>query len=1250
MADNSSTFNRPPRLRPRWSAETVDLPAPPAPLSPQTNTVWLQAILPIIAALLFGASALAGYGSWLAALPALILAVLSSGATLIYERNNRRRSVKDFAEQQALFADRLAAARSRLRRLHEEERAARRYLAPDPAELLRIAGADGRPRAPEPRLWERRLSDDDALDLRLGSGAMPASSRAVVTPNTPADRRIDQIIAEHSTLHQVPICLPLLHLGSLGIAGSRPAVLGLVYAMLAQAATLHAPTELRIALIATTNAIADWQWIARLPHSQTPGEMQIGRVLAAAEPAAIERLLTFLLDELSRRRETTSSNPLPIIIVVDSAALVTRHTALGQLLRDGGRYGLIVVVLTDDWANVPDHCAAVVEVDQRMGRWMRAGEAWPTTPFQPDLLERADIERLASRLATIRLNEIGSGLHLPRHVRLLDLLDLPAGDGHSIPAGWLQQPTSSWHPEVPIGVMGESKPCWLNLNEQQHGPHGIIAGATGAGKSVLLQTMIAALVITHGPDRLNLLLIDFKGGAALAPFANLPHTTGFVTDLDDRLATRAIAAINSELRRRKTILRTVAERHGIHVENIADYRALARQHPLEPLPNLLIVLDEFDEMARSCPDFVSALVRVVKQGRSLGVHLLIATQQPGRVVSDEIRSQLSYFIALRLGSSEDSREMLQRPDAAFLPPQLPGRAYVRSGGEVRLVQVARLTAQPDGQSDLELITQRLCATGQRFLATLNWQPPSIWQPPLSPRLTLTAPTTGLEVAIGLLDIPQQSRQTPLLIHLQNGHLALFGGPASGKSVALLRIVLDLAARMSPEQLWCYVIDGDGYLLNLLADLPHIGAIVRPFEREALQALFRQLEHLLRERRTRMTAGQSPGPPVLLIIDRLAVVRDELRDAYGESDLTELVRLARNGRDLGLHLIISAERPADLPHRLAMQFEQRLALRMTELNDYAEVFGQRPPAHLPPATPGRGYWLHPDEGLLEVQIALPAGMNETQDERELARAIRMQTATLAAATPASNAGPPSLALLPEHVSKTKLPPGKQLERALILPCGWAIEPPGPATLRLSPETPHALLIGPRRSGKSTTLITLAQIAAGVSPPIQLIIVDGPRRSLSRLQTLTPTARYVADETSITALNDEFMDLRRKADRKYLLIIDDYHLCRERWRDHFTQNYSTTPNLFSQLVELAQTGDESLHLFVSAGISYADDQLLRALDGARSGIVLWPGRYDTGTRLLGLNLPLTDQRQLEQPPGRALLVNGDDEPQMIQLAGE
>ncbi|WP_322814704.1 FtsK/SpoIIIE domain-containing protein [Chloroflexus sp.] len=1246
-----SNFNRPPRLRPRWSVETIDLPAPPPPPSPRPNTVWLQALLPIIAALLFGATALIGYGSWLAAVPALVLAVLSGGVTLFHEHDTARRQAQTYAEQQAVFIDRLAMARSRLRRLHEEERAARRYLAPDPVELLRIAGADERSRSPEPRLWERRLSDDDALELRVGCGTLPASARAVVASGAPADRRIDQVIAEYASLHQVPVCIPLLQLGSLGIAGPRPAVLGLAYAMLTQAAVLHAPTELRIGVIAGLATAADWQWIARLPHCQAPDATSVARSLIATEPQATESLLTCLLDELSRRRELPTNYQVPFLIVVDSATLITTHTALGQLLRDGGAHRFIVVVLTDDWSHIPEHCAAMVEVDQRMGRWTRAGEAWPVTPFQPDLLDRREVERLAARLATVRLNEIGAGHHLPRQVRLLDLLATLLPDDQPVTVRWQQLPAMSWHDDVPIGALSEGKPCYLNLNEQQHGPHGIIAGATGSGKSVLLQTIITALAVTHGPDRLNLLLIDFKGGAALAPFAAWPHTTGFVTDLDGRLAARAIAAISSELRRRKAVLRTVAERYGVHIENITDYRELANRQRLEPLPNLLIVLDEFDEMVRSCPDFVSALVRVVKQGRSLGVHLLIATQQPARVVSDEIRSQLSYFIALRLGSSDDSREMLQRPDAAFLPSQLPGRAYMRSGSDVRLLQVARLSGQANGLGDLELIGQRLIHAGRAYLDQLNWQPTPIWQPPLPSRLTLDVLSSDLHTVIGLLDIPQQSRQAPLVIDLRAGHVAVFGGPASGKSTTLARIVLELARCLSPDNLWCYIIDGDGRLLSLFADLPHVGALVRPFEREAMVSLFRQLEHQVRERRTRIAAGQSPGPALLLVVDRLAAVRDELRDAAGESDLSDLVRLARNGRDAGFHLVVSADRPADIPYRLAAQFTQRLALRLPDLNDYADVFGLRPAIQLPPHLPGRGYWLHPDEGLLEVQVSLPVGSGDSSDSRELALAMRTQIAALAATTRnTATTLPPPLALLPEQLPFAQLPPSSYRDATLRLSCGWAAEPPGPVYICLTPDAPHALVVGPRRSGKSTALWTIVRSAQTVEPSLRLVIIDGPRRSLRHVQTLPQTVRYVADEEGIATLSAELTGLRRNPTARHLVIIDDYHLCRERWRDHFTQSYSATPNLFQQLVELAQTGNEPFHLIVTAGITYADDPLLRALDSSRNGLVIWPGRYESGTRLLGLNLPLPEQCTSEQPPGRAILIGGDEEPVLIQLAGE
>ncbi|MBX0330382.1 cell division protein FtsK, partial [Oscillochloris sp. ZM17-4] len=767
----SQSFNRPPRVRPRWAAEEIALPTPPAPPASQ-RADHLTMAMPLVGAGLMASVAVAGGGSWLFALPTGAMAGIGLLAALRSERATSRRGAAEHAARLAFFEDQLDAARSRLRRLYEQERAARLHLAPDPAELAAIVGVGSRA-APDPRLWERRPADDDFLALRVGCGDLPAACSVTLpqpAADSPVDLRLPRLAAEYATLRQVPICIPLAQLGSLGVAGPRPHALALLQAMIWQAAALHAPADLRVALVSPA-APGDWEWLRWLPHSvpltNEPAHSQ--RMCATDQPAAA-RLMSDILDQLSRRRELSDRQepapaPLPrLLLIIDGADVAGGYPAAAEIMRHGPALGMAAIVLAGAWPQIPEACAAMLDVGPAGARWVRAGEPWPQGQFAPDRADTPASDRLARRMAGIRLQEGGGSQDVPRSVRLFDLLGLRGEADLSPPRYWAEPPAGAWRGDVPIGAVAEGTPICLDLNESRHGPHGIIAGATGAGKSVLLQSIIAALAVTHGPDRLQLLLIDFKGGAALSMFAGLPHVAGLVTDLEGRLAERAMIAIKSELRRRKALLKATAAEAGSKVENVGDYRALAAERGLPPLPNLLIVVDEFDEMARSYQEFVAELVRVVKQGRSLGVHLLVATQQPARAVSDEIRSQLKYFIALRLGGSEDSREMILKPDAAFLPTDVPGRAYFRAGTDLRLFQVALVTgahrsgpesAAPrvsfvsgdrerpillgaptgDGapqprETDLDVLVRALGSQGD-----VGRQPP-IWQSPLPARLTL----------------------------------------------------------------------------------------------------------------------------------------------------------------------------------------------------------------------------------------------------------------------------------------------------------------------------------------------------------------------------------------------------------------------------------------------------------------------------------------------------------------------------------
>ncbi len=1305
-------FNRPPRVRPRWNAESIQLPAPPAPPA-RSSTDHMTMMMPLVGAGLMASVSVVGGGNWLFILPTGAMAGLGVVAAVRSERSNARREAATFATRQSFFEDQLASARSRLHRLYDQELMARLHLDPDPQTLLAIVGVGSRA-APDPRLWERRPTDDDFLRLRLGLGDLPAACQVVLPPATadsPVDLRLPRLATEYATLRHVPITLPLAQLAALGLAGPRPQALGLLYALVWQAVTLHAPGDLRLALVSHDGSSA-WEWLRWLPHTvPLHNDPAYRQRMCATTPASAARLMSDLLDHVSRRRDLPRHDdappPLPrLLLLVDGAEVAATYPAVREIMRHGASLGMAVVVLVPSWPQIPEACAAMLDVGSHGARWVSAGEAWPNVAFQPDLVDLAQSDRLARRLAAIRLQEVGGNQDVPRQVRLFDLLGLRSPADLAPPRFWADPPVGAWRSDVPIGALAEGQPIFLDLSEQRHGPHGIIAGATGAGKSVLLQSVIAALVVTHHPDRLQVLLIDFKGGAALAMFAPLPHVAGLVTDLEGRLAERAMTAITSELRRRKALLKTTAAQFGTKVEHIGDYRALAALHDLPPLPNLLIVVDEFDEMAANYQEFVHELVRVVKQGRSLGVHLLVATQQPARAVSDEIRSQLKFFIALRLGSSEDSREMILKPDAAFLPTDIPGRAYFRAGNDLRLFQVAQVTnraptqtertapqvrfvsgdqehplggvetedAEPSRETDLDHLVRALAG-----VALESRQPP-IWRAPLPGRIGLgqldVAPTpTGLlSASIGLLDIPQECRQEPLCLDLAAAHLALIGAPGSGKTLLLRTLVLSLAAHYAPRDLWCYLVDAGGQGLAPLAGLPHVGALIQARERERVRRLIRILDATIRERQDRLRAADvadlatyraqtgAAMPALLVIVDKVAVLSEEFRDAPGETTiLHDLVRIARVGRSCGIFLVLSADRANDLSYRLLSLCEARLALRQTDLHDYAEVLGARVQMQTPiPATlPGRALWLHPDHGPLEVQIALPTTHSDDPAaaeggrmlEAELSSELREQVQMLVQRWQDDPLRPQPVELLPERISLASLPALPPASSGVQIALGREALNLEVAALQLSTENPHALLVGPRRSGKTTLLRTLLHGLAAQHPAgaLELLILDSPRAGLADLRDLPHTTHYARAEQGATDLIAAVAQLRlAPPGPRRVIVIDDYTLCRERMREHLTPSYGADPNLLANLCDLAQSGGmQGVHILLTTTLTYADDALLRALDAGRTGIILWPGRYDGGTRLLGISLPLAEQRDAEQPPGRALLVHEESQV-LVQVA--
>ena len=693
-------------------------------------------------------------------------------------------------------------------------------------------------------------------------------------------------------------------------------------------------------------------------------------------------------------------------MVLDGARQLRRLPGVARLLAEGPDLGVRAICLDEQAVALPVECGATVEVagetDTALRVTVRDSAALDGVAL--DGVSQPWAQRFARALAPLEdATPDDAVTELPSEVALLDLLPYDATDAGALETAWLVSPRSA---SVPLGVGVEGQPFTVDL--RLDGPHALVAGTTGAGKSELLQALVAGLAVGNRPDELAFVLIDYKGGAAFKDCARLPHTVGTVTDLDGHLTERALSSLGAELRRRETVLRDGG------CKDIDDYLA-HRSHGDPSLPRLVLVVDEFATLAEELPDFVGGLVGIAQRGRSLGVHLVLATQRPSGVVSADIRANTTLRIALRVTDAGESADVVDVKDAATISRATPGRAVARIGaGAVTPFQSARVgrgatvatpgphvrraiwadagRARPrsvagptSGPTDLSRLVDAACAAA----SALDITPvPSPWLPPLGDVLSLAAvpATRPSAVPFGLLDLPAEQRRASLVLDLEHGgHLLVAGGPRSGRTTVLRTIAGSLAMRTAADEAHLYVIDGGSGGLTALAGLPHCGAVVGRDQISRGDRLLTRLAQEVERRQSLLAAAgfasvaeqraaAEPGdrlPWLVLMVDGW----EGVQAAYDEIDhgrpLDVLQRLVREGGSAGLRVVLTGDRGV-LTSRVGASISDRLLLRLADPGDYglAGVAARQVPAAMPA---GRGLLA---DGAVELQVALlgddPAG--------------------------------------------------------------------------------------------------------------------------------------------------------------------------------------------------------------------------------------------------------------------------------------
>ncbi|WP_245883007.1 FtsK/SpoIIIE domain-containing protein [Streptomyces hyaluromycini] len=1201
-------FNRPPRGGRPADTARIAVPTPPA----RTHKA------PFSVAALLGPLAMAAATVMLTGDPryAAIAALtpLMFLANFAEERLRGRSALRRGSRE---YAARLAEFERAVERRHIEEMRSRRAAHPDPAEVLYRASAPGT------ALWERRPAADDFLQLVVGTADLPWSLPLDRGSAEPAPEP-EALLARRSVLPQAPVVVGVSAGEAVGFEGNRKACLAVARSLLCQAVVGSGPADVTIAVFTDADRLAEWDWTKWLPHG---ADLRSGTArLVAVGPEQADTLAQHLLTA-GPPAQAAAGQPATgpvLLVVVDGATLLEgRPNRLRDLIAGTAvRCGALVLT-----TRLPALCTSVVTASpEGVGQVRDVALGVTVEQVLLDGMQAAEARETARALACFEDPELRiEGAGLPDRISLLPLLGLEHVDGAVVAAHWQKRV-----PELRVrAALGVTERDLFTVDLDDDGPHALIAGTTGSGKSELLRTLIASMAADADPEHLTLALIDYKGGGALDECAALPHTVGLVTDLDEQLSERALRCLEAELHHRERLLRETGLSH------VRDYQRLrdTGRTELQPMPRLAVVIDEFATLIKALPDFVDALVGIAQRGRSLGVHLIIATQRPADSVNDAIKNNVKLRIALRLESTGDSQDVIDNPAAAAIGSRQWGRAFYRlSAREVVPVQTALSTgvtprtavtapatagpfllalpaaepgaAETDGATDL----QRLVAAARDAAGLAGFaEPRRPWPDPL-PAVVRTADLPpvaerGLQTeaaglpAYALADDPERQRQYAVGWDPAAGNILVYGSGGSGTSTALAALALASAGSRPPERCHLFALDMGAGDLAPLGSLPHTGAHIGPAERERQIRLIRLLRRELDERKTRGVAapGVLPAPDWLVLIDNLgALLSDFDKDIAGMNLIDELARVYADGPAVGIRFAVAADRSGAVPSAWAALTQQKLLMGMADRGEYG--YFDVPRGAVPAYVPGRALVAATRQ---VIQIGLPA--------EDLGAAV----AACSARWPGAATTAPRVGLLPAEITLGALAaPAAATAEPWYVPVGLDADTLGGTALRLY-EQEHALIAGPQRSGRSTALCTIArQVTAAADPPA--VVAFAARRSpLRELPGLTALVTEYGGLEAVLAPHPG----------PTLLLVDD------------ADTVEDELGVLDRWLSAAGPG----HHLVAAGRADALRRTYghwtqRARD-SRCGILLVPD-HDLDGDLLGTTLPRHDR--LAPLPGRGYLV--------------
>ncbi len=1234
-------FNRSTRIQYQMPDKEIEI-QPPPPKPSRNKKGLLFSLIPSLAMLALVVvlrGIMGGGGSF------VIYSACSMGIGIIMSIatyfSDKKQYKKDVASREEAYQEYISQKRTDIEALREAEKETLCLIHPALEESIAEAEAFGK------RIFEIGPQDADFLQTRLGTGPVASScpvqysKQEFIDKEDPISLLPEKLAEEYQILSEAPVIAHLADANGVGFVGEKNQLDDMVTVLSLDLALRHFYKEVRLCYLLAPHDVSRFSWLRWLQHTHNP--ITGGRDFLYDDESG-QVLLEFLYRELSDREALLTEKPEAsfsehyVVFALDQTA-IAKHP-VSKFIDSCSKYGFTFLFFEKAEELFPRGCGQIVRLNDLPGESavLEAMNGGVMQYFTPTVVPQSIAISTTLHLAGIHVEEAALEQALTKNITLFELLNILTPSDIDLGTVWDSSKVYK-SMAAPIGIKRKNEIVSLDISDKAnaHGPHGLVAGTTGSGKSEILQTYVLSMAVRFHPYDVSFVIIDFKGGGMANQFRNLPHLSGSITNIDGREIDRSLQSIKAELIRRQTLF----SQSGVN--RINDYIKLYKSGVLEqPLPHLIMIVDEFAELKAEYPDFMKEIISAARIGRTLGVHLILATQRPSGVVDNQIWSNSKFKLCLKVQNREDSNEVLHSPLAAEIVE--PGRAYFQVGNNeiFELFQSAYSgAALPNDSGEMRTPCEisSVSLSGRRTLLYTNQDRaanenapkqldalvdyihmyceqahikklPGICLPPLPQTLWLSQlpppqaeSKLGIVAPVGIYDDPSTQSQGTYTMDLTGENCLVVGSTQMGKTTFLRTVARALIEKYTPQEVNFYLIDCGAMALMPFSKAAHTGGVVLTHEEVRMENLFKFLNRELIRRRecfaqksvgtyaAYLEAGFTDLPQIVVMVDNIATFRE-----YYDNLMDSFLFLTREGLGAGISFVVASAQSNALSFRAMANFSRRIAFTCTDDDEYSNLFGRS--GISPRETPGRAL-VQVDKRTLECQMALgETGTLEIDRAKELTEFIDLRNQAFL--------GLPSAApipMVPEQLDEEQLAAQhpEMFRAAYLMPLGMDYGAVDWVSLNLAQAGCFVLTGRDDTFRVSFTRYFLSSLQRmAVFSPMEIHVFDGMEGELSIAEGLGCVDSYCADtQESLSMLEDLFARMKRRQtwDILTVLILEDEKL---------VQTLCTSPEFNGMFLKLIQKGEEyGVFLLLpnvpNTNLPFNAPEAMKALREQRQGIL-------------------------------------------------